>query len=81
MNSFMSFGIRLACRRLDELDDPLFGVKSSIDWEAFRQLIDSINVLIEEGKKYYIKRYGIHIDIGTPEDLIRANAHYIKRKR
>ena len=32
MNSFMSFGIHLACQRLDELGDPLSGLKSLIDW-------------------------------------------------
>jgi transposase, IS5 family len=42
MNSFMSFGLRLACRRLDELGDPLSGVKSLIDWEAFRPIVKGV---------------------------------------
>jgi IS5 family transposase len=42
MNSFMSFGIQLACRRLDELGDPLSGLKSLIDWEAFRPMVGGI---------------------------------------
>ena len=42
MNSFMSFGIHLACRRLDELGDPLSGLKSLIDWEDFRPIMEGI---------------------------------------
>lgn len=40
MNSFMSFGIHLACKRLDELGDPLSGLKSSINWEQFRPIME-----------------------------------------
>jgi transposase, IS5 family len=40
MNSFMSFGIHLACQRLDELGDPLSGLKSSINWEQFRPITE-----------------------------------------
>jgi IS5 family transposase len=40
MNSFMSLGIHLACERLDELGDPLSGLKSSIDWEQFRPIME-----------------------------------------
>jgi transposase, IS5 family len=42
MNSFMSFGLRLACRRLDELGDPLSELKFLIDWEAFRPIVEEI---------------------------------------
>jgi len=42
MNSFMSFGIHLACQRLDELGDPLSGLKSLIDWEDFRTIMEGI---------------------------------------
>ena len=42
MNSFMSFGLRLACQRLDELGDPLSELKSFIDWESFRPLMQGI---------------------------------------
>ena len=42
MNSFMSFGIQLACHRLDELGDPLLGLKPLIDWEAFRPIVEGI---------------------------------------
>ena len=42
MNSFVSFGIHLACQRLDELGDPLSGLKSSIDWEAFHPIMEGI---------------------------------------
>ncbi len=42
MNSFMNYGIHLACQRLDELGDPLSGLKSLIDWEPFRSIIEGI---------------------------------------
>jgi IS5 family transposase len=42
MNSFMNFGIHLACQRLDELGDPLSGLKSLIDWEPFRTNMEGI---------------------------------------
>ena len=38
----MSFGIHLACQRLDELGDPLSGLKSLIDWEDFRPIVENI---------------------------------------
>jgi IS5 family transposase len=38
----MSYGIHLACQRLDELGDPLSGLKASIDWEAFRPIMEGI---------------------------------------
>ena len=42
MNSFMNYGIHLACQRLDELGDPLSGLKSLIDWEDFRPIVENI---------------------------------------
>ena len=42
MNSFMSFGIHMACQRLDELGDPLSGLNSSIDWKEFRPILEGI---------------------------------------
>ena len=42
MNSFVSFGIHLACQKLDELGDPLPGLKSLIDWEAFHPIMEGI---------------------------------------
>lgn len=43
------------------------------------QLTDSINVMINEGRKVlYRKIDGIHIDVGTPKDLMLANAWYLK---
>ncbi len=36
-------------------------------------------MLVERGAKVVYKRIsGIHIDVGTPEDLMRANAFYLK---
>jgi IS5 family transposase len=42
MDSFMSFGLQLACLRLDELGDPLSGLKSLIDWESFGPIVEGI---------------------------------------
>ncbi|HOI20117.1 MAG TPA: sugar phosphate nucleotidyltransferase [Methanothrix soehngenii] len=42
------------------------------------QLTDSIKILIGEKKRViYRKVNGIHIDVGTPQDLMRANACYM----
>jgi dTDP-glucose pyrophosphorylase len=42
------------------------------------QLTDSIKVLVARGAKVIYKRIsGIHIDVGTPEDLMRANEFYL----
>ncbi len=38
----MNYGFNLACQRLDELGDPLSGLKSLIDWEPFRSIIEGI---------------------------------------
>jgi len=43
------------------------------------QLTDSIKALVEQGARVVYKRNsGIHIDVGTPEDLMRANEFYLK---
>ena len=43
------------------------------------QLTDSTKVLVDKGAKVVYKRIsGIHIDVGTPEDLMRANEFYLR---
>ena len=45
------------------------------------QLTDSIRIMIEQSMDVrYQKINGIHIDVGTPEDLMRANAYYLSKK-
>lgn len=45
------------------------------------QLTDSINMAIKEGKKVFFRELdGIHIDVGTPRDLMLANKWYIEKK-
>ena len=45
------------------------------------QLTDSIKILVEGGKKVVYKEIpGIHIDIGTVKDLVRANAYYLNNR-
>lgn len=45
------------------------------------QLTDSVKVMIEEGKSVLFKKIdGIHIDVGTPKDLMRANDWYMRNK-
>lgn len=46
------------------------------------QLTDSIKVQILEGKRVLFKKInGIHIDVGTPVDLMRANERYLSNTR
>lgn len=46
------------------------------------QLTDSIKVQIVEGKRVLFKKIdGIHIDVGTPLDLMRANERYLLKNR
>ncbi|MFP4655550.1 MAG: sugar phosphate nucleotidyltransferase [Methanohalobium sp.] len=46
------------------------------------QLTDSIKILVEQDKKVvYRKIDGIHIDVGTPEDLMKANDYYLKNSK
>ena len=52
--------------------------KTQPGYKGEYQLTDSIRVLIKEKKRVaYHKIDGIHIDVGTPYDLMRANAYYI----
>ncbi|MBP2132493.1 dTDP-glucose pyrophosphorylase [Methanomicrobium sp. W14] len=42
------------------------------------QLTDSINIQINDGRKVLYKKIdGIHIDVGTPRDLMKANDWYL----
>ncbi|MGP8322321.1 MAG: sugar phosphate nucleotidyltransferase [Methanosarcinaceae archaeon] len=44
------------------------------------QLTDSIKILVEQDARVIYKRIsGIHIDVGTPEDLMRANEFYLNK--
>lgn len=46
------------------------------------QLTDSIKVMVDEGKKVLYKKIdGIHIDVGTPKDLMLANAWWLKNNK
>jgi len=43
------------------------------------QLTDAVRVMIDNGKRViYRKIDGIHIDVGTPQDLMRANEWYLR---
>lgn len=43
------------------------------------QLTDAVKVMIDNGKRViYRKIDGIHIDVGTPKDLMRANDWYLR---
>jgi IS5 family transposase len=42
MNSFLSFGLNLACDRLDKIDDPLSEVNVLINWESFRYIAEGL---------------------------------------
>jgi dTDP-glucose pyrophosphorylase len=45
------------------------------------QLTDSVKVLIADGKKVMHKKIsGVHIDVGTPKDLMWANNWYFKNE-
>jgi dTDP-glucose pyrophosphorylase len=61
----------------DEIFDAIKRTKPGYKGEY--QLTDSINVLVDEGKKVLYKKIdGIHIDVGTPKDLMLANAWWLK---
>jgi dTDP-glucose pyrophosphorylase len=46
------------------------------------QLTDSIKVQIVEGKRVLFKKIdGIHIDVGTPLDLMQANERYLRSNK
>jgi dTDP-glucose pyrophosphorylase len=60
----------------DAIRDTQPGVKGEY------QLTDSIKVQILEGKRVLFKKIdGIHIDVGTPVDLMRANEQYLLHSR
>jgi len=43
------------------------------------QLTDAVRVMIDRGRRVLYKKIGgIHIDVGTPKDLMRANEWYIR---
>jgi len=43
------------------------------------QLTDAVKVMIDRGRSIlYRKIDGIHIDVGTPKDLMRANEWYLR---
>lgn len=45
------------------------------------QLTDSIMAQIENGKNVFYKKIdGIHIDVGTPRDLMKANEWYLEHR-
>ena len=54
--------------------------KTEPGYKGELQLTDSVKVMINWGKKVFYKKIeGIHIDVGTPKDLMRANDWYMKR--
>ncbi|MDD3976572.1 NTP transferase domain-containing protein [Methanomicrobium antiquum] len=56
----------------DAIKDTKPGYKGEI------QLTDSIRLQIEQGRNVLYKKIdGIHIDVGTPRDLMRANEWYL----
>jgi len=45
------------------------------------QLTDSVKIAVNSGKRVFYKRLdGIHIDVGTPKDLMLANEWYILKE-
>ncbi len=60
--------------------DAIRATKPGVNGEY--QLTDSIRVQIFEGKRVLFKKIdGIHIDVGTPVDLMRANERYLVNSR
>jgi len=46
------------------------------------QLTDSVNVMVGKGRKVLFKEIdGVHIDVGTPKDLMRANDWYFRNEK
>lgn len=44
------------------------------------QLTDSIKVMVDDGRRVLYKKIeGVHIDVGTPKDLMLANSLYFSR--
>jgi len=54
--------------------------KTPMDKNGEYQLTDAIRILIQDDKNNVLfkKIDGIHIDVGTPQDLMRANAWYFR---
>jgi dTDP-glucose pyrophosphorylase len=60
--------------------DAILATKPGVKGEY--QLTDSIRIQIQEGKRVLFKKIdGIHIDVGTPVDLMRANERYLHETR
>lgn len=55
--------------------------KTCIGRNGEYQITDSINVLIKQGKKAIFKKLSCeYIDVGTPEDLMKANEIYLQMR-
>ena len=55
--------------------------KTKPGYKGELQLTDSIMTQILEGKNVFYKKIdGIHIDVGTPKDLMRANEWYLEHR-
>jgi len=55
--------------------------KTKPGYKGEYQLTDSIKVAVDEGRKVLFKKIdGIHIDVGTPADLMLANKWYLKHE-
>jgi dTDP-glucose pyrophosphorylase len=56
--------------------------KTKIGLNNEYQLADSMKIMIEEGHRLlYRKIKGEHIDVGTPEDLLKSNMRYIELQK
>lgn len=56
--------------------------KTAPGYKGEYQLTDSIKVMIDEGEKVVYKKIkGVHIDVGTPKDLMWANDWYFRNER
>lgn len=54
---------------------------TKLGYKGEYQLTDSIKVMVDQGKRVlYGKIDGVHIDVGTPKDLMKANNwHFLNR--
>jgi glucose-1-phosphate thymidylyltransferase long form len=56
--------------------------ETKLGYKGEYQLTDAIKILTEWGKKVRYKEiHGIHIDVGTVKDLVRANAYYLDKAK
>lgn len=56
--------------------------KTSPGYKGEYQLTDSIKTMVDAGRKVLYKKIeGIHIDVGTPKDLMQANDWYFRMKK